>query len=177
MPAANSPIILTMSLVSNRLIPAAGGSISSNCMASLHHNGCILSDTRLTDFLNHFFASVSDDFTPLDYCTLSAFLPAAKLLPVVSVYEVNSKLANIKVSKAAGPDGILNRVLREFSDELAYPVTELFNRSFEALVCFQSRGINHLYHLFRKHVLYSLKTTLDLFLSPQLCQKSKKTLL
>ena len=41
-------------------------------------------------------------------------------------------MANIKVSKAAGPDGILNRVLREFSDELAYPVTELFNRSFEA---------------------------------------------
>ena len=41
-------------------------------------------------------------------------------------------MANIKVSKAAGPDGILNRVLRELSDELAYPVTELFNRSFEA---------------------------------------------
>ena len=45
------------------------------------------------------------------------------------------------------------------------------------LGCFQSRGNNHLYHLFRKHVLYSLKTTLDLFLSPLLCQKSKKTLL
>lgn len=41
-------------------------------------------------------------------------------------------MANIKVSKAAGPDGILNRVLREFSDELAYPVTELFHCSFEA---------------------------------------------
>ena len=38
----------------------------------------------------------------------------------------------IKVSKAAGPDGILNRELREFSDELAYPVTELFNCSFVA---------------------------------------------
>ena len=41
-------------------------------------------------------------------------------------------MANIKVFKAAGPDGILNRVLRELSDELAYPVTELFKRSFEA---------------------------------------------
>ena len=84
---------------------------------------------QIPDFLNQFFASVSDDFTPLDYCTLPAFLPAPKQLPVISVYEVKSKLANIKVSKAAGPDGILNRVLREFSDELAYPVTELFNRS------------------------------------------------
>ena len=36
LPAANSPIILTKSLVSNRLIPAADGGISSNCMASLH---------------------------------------------------------------------------------------------------------------------------------------------
>ena len=44
---------------------------------------------------------------------------------------MNSKRC-IKVSKAAGPDGVLNRVLREFSDELAKPVTELFNRSFEA---------------------------------------------
>ena len=108
------------------------GKSSSYVNFTISHNGSILSDIRLPDFLNHFFASVSDDFTPLDYCALPAFLPAPKQLPVVSVYEVKSKLANIKVSKAAGPDGILNRVLREFSDELAYPVTELFNRSFEA---------------------------------------------
>ena len=56
----------------------------------------------------------------------------SSLLPVISFYEVKSKLANIKVSKAAGPDGILNRGLKEFSDELAYPITELFNRPFEA---------------------------------------------
>ena len=91
---------------------------SSSYVNFISHNGSILSETRLPDFLNHFFASVSDAFTPLGYCTLPAFLPSPKQLPVVSV--------------AAGPDGILNRVLREFSDELAYPVTELFNRSFEA---------------------------------------------
>ena len=105
------------------------GKSSSYVNFNISHIGSILSDTRLPDFLNHFFASVSDDFTPLDCYTLPAFLPSPKQLPVVSVYEVKSKLANIKVSKAAGPDGILNRVLREFSDELAYPVTELFNRS------------------------------------------------
>ena len=75
---------------------------------------------------------MSDDFTPHDDCTLPAFFPAPKQLPVISVYEVKSKLANIKFSKAAGPDGILNRVLKEFSDELACRITELFNRSFEA---------------------------------------------
>ena len=74
----------------------------------------LFSHTLLLDFLNHFFASVSDDFSPLDYCTLPAFLPSPKQLPVVSVYEVKSKLANITLSKAPGPDGILNRVLREF---------------------------------------------------------------
>ena len=84
------------------------GKSSSYVNFTISHNGSILSDTCLPDFLNHFFASVSNDFTPLDYCTLPAFLPSPKQLPVVSVYEVKSKLANIKVSKAAGPDGILN---------------------------------------------------------------------
>ena len=108
------------------------GKSSSYVNFTISHNGSILSDTRLPDFLNHVFVSVSDDFTPLDYRTLPAFLQAPKLLPVVSVYEVKSKLANIEVSKAAGPDRILNRVLREFPDELAYPVTDLLNRSFKA---------------------------------------------
>ena len=113
-------------------IKQSHGKSSSYANFTITHYGSIFSDTHQPDFLNHFFASVSDDFTPLDYCTLPAFLPAPKQLPVISVYEVKSKLANIKVSKAAGPGGILNRVLREFSDEQANPITELFNRSFEA---------------------------------------------
>ena len=64
----------------------------------------LFSQIRVYEFYKPFFASVPDDFTPLDYCTLPAFLPTPKQLPVVSVYEVKSKLANIKVSKAAGPD-------------------------------------------------------------------------
>ena len=115
-----------------KLIKQLHGKSSSYANFTITHSGSILSDTHLPDFLKPFFASVSDDFTPLDYCTLPAVLPAPKQLPVISVYEVKSKLPNIKVSKAAGPDGILNRVLKECSDELAYPITELFNRSFEA---------------------------------------------
>ena len=37
-----------------------------------------------------------------------------------------------KVSKAADPDSILNRVLKEFSDVLACFITGLFKRSFQA---------------------------------------------
>ena len=66
---------------------------------TIFYNGSILSDTRLPDFLNQFFASVSDDFTPLDYCTLPTFLPAPKQLPVLSVYEVKSKVAILKSLK------------------------------------------------------------------------------
>ncbi|KAK2549920.1 hypothetical protein P5673_029522 [Acropora cervicornis] len=56
---------------------------------------------------------------------------------LLSTLHQNSVLLSLSmksnpISKAAGPDGILNRVLREFSDELAYPVTELLNLSFEA---------------------------------------------
>ena len=43
---------------------------------------------------------------------------------VVSVYVIKFKLANIKMSKFASFHCIQNRVLNEFSFELAYPVFE-----------------------------------------------------
>ena len=42
------------------------GKSSSYVNFTISHNGSILSDTRLPDFLNHFFTSVSNDFTPVD---------------------------------------------------------------------------------------------------------------
>ena len=117
------------SLVSNRLTPAAGGSISSNCMASLH---LMLISLSLTMDLSLRYTSTGifkPFFLLLSLMTLLLLTTVHFLLSFLhqnsfllfSVNEVKSKLANIKVSKAAGPDGILNRVLKEFSDELAYP--------------------------------------------------------
>ena len=42
------------------------GKSSSYVNFTISHNGSILSDTRLPDFLNNFFTSVSNDFTPVD---------------------------------------------------------------------------------------------------------------
>ena len=106
-----------------------GQSSSSNGF-TITHDESVISESDLPNFLNLFFVSIADGFTPLDYSTLPAFFPAVEKLPVVSIYEIKSKLANIKASKSAGPDAIHNRILKEFAFELAYPVAEIFNRSF-----------------------------------------------
>ena len=45
--------------------------------------------------------------------------------------EMRTRLRALKVSKSPGPDGIHPRILRELSDELAYPLTILLNKSLE----------------------------------------------
>ncbi len=40
-------------------------------------------------------------------------------------------MSKLNVSKANGPDGISNRVLKECSDSLAIPLTDLFNKSMD----------------------------------------------
>ena len=43
--------------------------------------------------------------------------------------EVNNILQNLQLGKSSGPDGINNRILKELSSELAYPLCSLFNSS------------------------------------------------
>ena len=49
----------------------------------------------------------------------------------VSPDEVSSVLHNLVVGKAAGPDGVNNRILRELHDVLSLPLSKLFNYSLE----------------------------------------------
>ena len=43
--------------------------------------------------------------------------------------EVKDILQNLQLGKSSGPDGINNRILKELSSELAYPLCSLFNSS------------------------------------------------
>ena len=48
---------------------------------------------------------------------------------VLTPDDVKDTLQSLKLSKASGPDGINNRVLKELADELASPLCTLFNFS------------------------------------------------
>jgi hypothetical protein len=48
---------------------------------------------------------------------------------IITPTDVHDVLKNLNVSKASGPSGINNRILRELSVELSIPLSELFNTS------------------------------------------------
>ena len=76
------------------------------------------------------FSSV---FTHEDTEAIPWLGPAKKKMPNIKVTEagVRKLLLKIKPHKAAGPDRIPNRVLKELADELAPIITVLFNQSLE----------------------------------------------
>ena len=66
---------------------------------------------------------------PLDLSMLPAYLPADDQVPHIEPYEVCQNLLTINASKACGPDNIPARVLKEFAQLFAEPVTTFFNSS------------------------------------------------
>ena len=79
--------------------------------------------------LNHFFLSVNEDVPTLDLSKLPAYLPAADQLPIIHPYQVCKKLLCLNSFKAAGPDNIPPRILKDFAYELSDPLAEIFNLS------------------------------------------------
>ena len=57
---------------------------------------------------------------------------------IITPEEVESVLSNITIGKAAGPDGIHNKVLREESKELNIPLCDLFNQSLDFGILLES---------------------------------------
>lgn len=84
----------------------------------------------LADNLNDFLISVCSDIEPLpeeenttnDQVTEDEFL--------ATVEDVSTKLSNIKLEKAIGPDGIPNWILRDLAPIVSKPLTSIFNASF-----------------------------------------------
>ena len=96
---------------------------------SFHHLQQQLPDgISLADVINASFASVSADLPPLsddilrqlskdDYCDRF----------IIDVQEVENRLMHIDISKAAGPDGLSNCILRDFAPLLSQPICAVFN--------------------------------------------------
>ena len=89
-------------------------------------------DEGKAECLNNFFASV---YTAEDTSQIPTIPPRQVHTPmeniIVTKDKVLSKLNNLNITKAQGPDGIHPCMLYELRNELAEPLTILFNKSLE----------------------------------------------
>ena len=86
------------------------------------------SDQDLANEIMKAFVSVMDNYTPLseDVCVLTDHDEPI----VVDEESIAKKLRQINISRAGGPDGIPNWVLKTFSDILSLAITNIINASF-----------------------------------------------
>ena len=112
-----------------KLINQLTGRSNSTTPIHLEENGVLLTNDNLVTTLNHFFLSVNEDVPTLDLSKLPAYLPAADQLPTIHPYQVCKELLSLNSSKAAGPDNIPPRILRDFNYELSDPLAEILNLS------------------------------------------------
>ena len=67
---------------------------------------------------------------------------------IITVPGVTKLLKSLKIYKAAGPDGIVPRLLFEFSEQLAPPLTFIFNKSIGSVTLMTSQGSDKLTAMF-----------------------------
>ena len=86
------------------------------------------SDQDLANEIMKAFVSVMDNYTPLseDVCVLTDHDEPI----IVDEESIAKKLRQINISRAGGPDGIPNWVLKTFSDILSLAITNIINASF-----------------------------------------------
>ncbi|CAH1244451.1 MRC2 [Branchiostoma lanceolatum] len=95
----------------------------------IHVDGITPDNSKATaDAINASLSKITQSLPPLDISHLPAFLPALQP-PQVSVWEMYDTLQRVRVRKAAGPDNITGRLIREFAYELSHPLTCFFNTS------------------------------------------------
>ena len=98
----------------------------------LHSNGNIITETiDKANLLNNFFRDqiIIDDYN-IDPPTVTAYPVFSELDSLILTSDdVLSVLKLLPIGKAAGPDGVSNRILKELSEQIAEPLTSLFNES------------------------------------------------
>ena len=80
----------------------------------------------LANKINKFFVGLTDHFPPLCQGGPPVSVPEEFL---ISEYEAYKSLSTLQISKAAGPDNIPNRLLKDFALELAPIVRDIYNQS------------------------------------------------
>lgn len=103
-----------------------------NCLTNLTYKGNLIEPEVLSDVINDFFVSVSDDIMPLEsdnICNLCNDLDVVPDSFIVSEYSVWSALKHLKINKSSCDELLSNRLLVELADVLAAPVCALINSS------------------------------------------------
>ncbi|XP_053394930.1 uncharacterized protein LOC128555668 [Mercenaria mercenaria] len=98
----------------------------------LNDNGTLVTeDTDKANLLNNFFQSqtlLDDNNKTLPHMQTNTNHPQLNTI-IITEEEVTETLKSLTVGKAAGPDNVNNRILKELSQELARPLCHLFNIS------------------------------------------------
>lgn len=89
-----------------------------------------LEDRVLCEKINESFIGVMRDYLPLPN-DAHVIVDDNEQFITVNEFEVAMKLRKISTSKAGGPDGLQNWVLKDYADILAQPITLILNSSFQ----------------------------------------------
>ena len=89
-----------------------------------------LGDDVCAERIAQHFASVSQEYLPIDVSALPAFLPAPKP-PQVDELEVFERLKKLKKTKSTQPIDLPYKLRKEFSPELAAPLADIINSSLQ----------------------------------------------
>ena len=89
-----------------------------------------LSDQQSAEKVASFFSQVSNEYEPLDMSKLSAYLPAQQQLKV-DKNDVAHRIFSLKNRKSTQPIDLPSKIRKEFANELATPLTDIFNSSLE----------------------------------------------
>ena len=104
------------------------GQTVPNHVIGMANEMCGSNVQQLTNNINVFLQSVSDDLEPL----LPELIPSVSHCPdefIIEPYTVERKLSKINCNKSCGPDNIANWILRDGSVWIAEPVCAIFNAS------------------------------------------------
>ncbi|KAI8484572.1 hypothetical protein Bbelb_376790 [Branchiostoma belcheri] len=82
----------------------------------------------IAEVVNRALCQVTTSLPPLNPSLLPTFLPAQPM-PEINPWEMYSKLKNVQARKAAGPDGVPGRIIKEFACEWSIPMTAILNSS------------------------------------------------
>ncbi|KAI8502148.1 hypothetical protein Bbelb_197360 [Branchiostoma belcheri] len=95
----------------------------------IHVNGVSNGDHKATaNEINKSLAAVIQSLPPIDISLLPPYLPSLPT-PSVTPWDVLNRLRKVKTRKAAGPDGIPGKLIREFAYELSGPLSDILNCS------------------------------------------------
>ena len=96
-----------------------GGDIQVEVLEGLSNKECA---KRIAES----FASVSNEYSPLDICQLPNYLPA-QAPPQLEEYEVYLRMSKQKKTKSTLPIDIPDALRKEFAAELTTPLTNIIN--------------------------------------------------